>query len=234
MSDAAQSSTLPARSGCLLKKGELNRWGKESEWNTLVSGKILTYYKNLRNNFFVMRGVDGSMIPLTVLESMTGILSRYTSYILYNKLHNSFQKPRQTEKKEGGKYRKIHKISPAAYMLQRPFLRDPFLEGLIFGGAYLWREICVSKSSGLPLQLEGNLPFLLCFTLYLRAISEYKPPGGLLWRGDLTDGFLLYKFGGLIFGGAYKWRGLFSEFYGMWKMHFSQAVMCWQACTCYH
>ena len=49
-----------------------------------------------------MRGVDGSMIPLTVLESMTGILSRYTSYILYNKLHNSFQKPWQTEKKEGG------------------------------------------------------------------------------------------------------------------------------------
>ena len=24
-----------------------------------------------------------------------------------------------------------------------------------------------------------------------------------------------YRFGGLIFGGAYTWRGLFSEFYGM-------------------
>ena len=24
-----------------------------------------------------------------------------------------------------------------------------------------------------------------------------------------------YEFGGLIFGGAYTWRGLFSEFYGM-------------------
>ena len=93
MSGAVPSSTLPARSRCLLKKGELNRWGKESEWNTLVSGKILIYYKNLRNNFFVTRGVDGSMIPLTVLESMTGILSRYTSYKLYSKLHNSFQKP---------------------------------------------------------------------------------------------------------------------------------------------
>ena len=23
-----------------------------------------------------------------------------------------------------------------------------------------------------------------------------------------------YRFGGLIFGGAYTWRGLFSEFYG--------------------
>ena len=93
MSDAAPSSTLPARSRCLLKKGELNKWGKEPEWNTLVSGKILIYYENLRNNFFVIRGVDGSMIPLSVSKSMTGILSTYTSYILYNKLHKSFQKP---------------------------------------------------------------------------------------------------------------------------------------------
>ena len=28
-----------------------------------------------------------------------------------------------------------------------------------------------------------------------------------------------YRFGGLIFGGAYIWRGLFSEFYGM-SIHF--------------
>ena len=80
------------------------------------------------------------------------------------------------------KYRKIPKISPRAYIFPRPFLRSLFLEGLIYGGkfaAYLWREICVSKSSGLALQLEGNLLLLLCFTLYLRAISEYKPPGGL-------------------------------------------------------
>ena len=34
-------------------------------------------------------------------------------------------------------------------------------------------------------------------------------------RGDLTEGFLRYDFGGLIFGGAYTWRGLFSEFYGI-------------------
>ena len=32
--------------------------------------------------------------------------------------------------------------------------------------------------------------------------------------GDLTEGFLRYRFGGLIFGRAYTWRGLFSEFYG--------------------
>ena len=36
-----------------------------------------------------------------------------------------------------------------------------------------------------------------------------------IWRDDLTEGFLHYWFGGLIFGGAYTWRGLFSEFYGI-------------------
>ena len=29
------------------------------------------------------------------------------------------------------------------------------------------------------------------------------------------EGFLRYRFGRLIFEGAYTWRGLFSEFYGM-------------------
>ena len=77
------------------------------------------------------------------------------------------------------------------------------MEGLIYGGAYLRREICVSKSIGLALLLEVNLSFLLCFTLYLMAY---------IWRGNLTEGFLRYRFGGLIFGGAYTWRGLFSEF----------------------
>ena len=65
------------------------------------------------------------------------------------------------------------------------------MEGLIFGGAYLRREICVSKSIGLALQLEVNLKFLLCFTLYLRTIFQVQAPGG-----------------------AYIWRGVFPEFYG--------------------
>ena len=48
-------------------------------------------------------------------------------------------------------YRKILKISPGAYIFQRPFLRGLFLEGLMFRGAYLRREICISKSTGLAL-----------------------------------------------------------------------------------
>ena len=49
------------------------------------------------------------------------------------------------------KYHKIPKIRSGAYIFQRPFWRGLFLEGLIFEGAYLWREICVSKSIGLAI-----------------------------------------------------------------------------------
>ena len=49
------------------------------------------------------------------------------------------------------RYRKIPKISPGAYIFQRPSLRGLFLEGRIFGGAYLRKEICVSQSIGLAL-----------------------------------------------------------------------------------
>ena len=78
-------------------------------------------------------------------------------------------------------YRKIPKISPGTYIFQRPFLRGLVLEGLLFRGAYLRREICVSKWIGLALQLEVNLSFWLCFTLYLRAIFQVQALGGLIF-----------------------------------------------------
>ena len=55
---------------------------------------------------------------------------------------------------------------------------------------------------------------MLHFSLYLRAISKYKPPGGLYSEGRFNGGFsaLRVRAGG---GGGYTWRGLFSEFYGI-------------------
>ena len=49
---------------------------------------------------------------------------------------------------------------------------------------------------------EGNFP-------------STSPGGAYIWRGDLTEGFLRYRFGGLIFRGAYTWRGVFLEFYSI-------------------
>ena len=58
--------------------------------------------------------------------------------------------------------------------------------------------------------MEVNLPFHFVFGGNFPSTTF---EGLILWRGDLTDGFLRYRFGGLIFGGSYRWRGLFSEFY---------------------
>ena len=124
-------------------------------------------------------------------------------FMCRNGISATFYCPHLQFKSKGfSNYRKIPKISPWAYISQRPFLRGLFLEGLIFGGAYLRNEICVSKLIGLALWLEVNLPFLLCLTLYLRAIFQVQAPGGLYLKSNLTEGFLGYRIGGPIFGGA--------------------------------
>ena len=95
-------------------------------------------------------------------------------------------------------------ISPGAYIFQRPFLRGLFLEVLIFGGAYLRREICVSKLIELALYLEVNLPFFALFYFVFEGnFPSASPRGAHIWKGDLTEGFLRYRFGVLIFGGTY-------------------------------
>ena len=101
------------------------------------------------------------------------------------------------------KYRKIPKISPRAYIFQRPFLRGLFLEGPIFGGAYVRREICVSKSVGLACSGKEIYHFCFVFLCSQGQIPSTSPRGAYTRRGDLTEGFLHYDFGWLIHEGAY-------------------------------
>ena len=82
-------------------------------------------------------------------------------------------------------YHKIPKISPGAYIFQRPFLRGLFLEGRTFRGAYVRREICVSISIGLACRGKEIYHFSLCFTLYSGANSKYKHPRGLIFGGAI-------------------------------------------------
>ena len=64
--------------------------------------------------------------------------------------------------------------------------------------------------------VEGKFTvFALFYFVFEGNFPSTSPRGAYIWRGDLTEGFLRYEFGGLIFGGAYSWRGLFSEFYGI-------------------
>ena len=105
------------------------------------------------------------------------------------------------------------KISPGAYIFQRPCLRGLFLEGLIFEGSYKRWEICGTKSIGLAYSwkaIEKKIVtklFLLYFILYLRAIFKYKYS-----EGRFNGGFFALRV-----WGPYNWRGLFSEFCGTYK-----------------
>ena len=96
-------------------------------------------------------------------------------------------------------YRKIPKISPGAYIFQRPFLRGLFLEGLIFGGAYVQRENCISKSIGLACSGKGIYHFCFVLLCILGQIPSTSPPGGLYSEGQFNGGF----FGVTILGGLY-------------------------------
>ena len=57
--------------------------------------------------------------------------------------------------------------------------------------------------------------FAFFYFVFEGKFQVQAPRGAYIRRGDLTEGFLRYDFGGLIFGGAYTWRGLFSEFYSI-------------------
>ena len=66
-----------------------------------------------------------------------------------------------------------------------------------------WASVIVGKKF---------IVFPLFYFVFEGNFQVQAPGGAYIWRGDFTEGFLRYEFGGLIFGGANTWRGLFSEF----------------------
>ena len=75
------------------------------------------------------------------------------------------------------------------------------------------REICVSKSIRLACSGKFTI-FALFYFVFEGKFQVQAPWGAYIRRGDLTEGFLRYDFGGLIHGGAYY----FSEFYGIFLL----------------
>ena len=67
------------------------------------------------------------------------------------------------------------------------------------GWPYSWKEIyCFSLFYPV---FEGN------FQVQVLGGGGAEGGGAYIWRGVSTEGFLRYDFIGLIFGGAYTWRG---------------------------
>ena len=109
-------------------------------------------------------------------------------------------------------YRKIPKISPGAYIFQWTFLKGLFLEGLIFRGVYVWREICVSKSIKLACSGKEIYHFALFCFVFEDKFQVQAPRGTYIRRGDLREGFLRYDFGGLTY-----WEAYFRNFTVFWS-----------------
>ena len=76
-------------------------------------------------------------------------------------------------------FRKIPKISPGAYIFQRPFLRGFFL------GAYLRRQICVSKIDWASLILERKFIVFALFYFVFESNFQVQAPGGLIFGGAI-------------------------------------------------
>ena len=106
-----------------------------------------------------------------------------------------------------GIYHKIPKISPGAYIFQRPYLKG------FFGGAYRTGLSTVGN-----LRFKIDLAILLVgrkFTVF--ALFYFVFEGNFQVQAPRKGLYLEGRFNGRFFAlrvwGAYTWRGLFSEFF---------------------
>ena len=86
------------------------------------------------------------------------------------------------------KYRKIPIISPGLIFVQKAFLLGSFSGELIFGGAYYWKEFCVSKWVGLD--NKNSLKHYENSLKQLRTASTTSPRAS----GGLIIGILRYLY----------------------------------------
>ena len=109
-----------------------------------------------------------------------------------------------------GVYCKIAKKYPRGLHFSKALF-----EGLIYIGKFAFQD-----RLGWPYIWKEIYPFLICFTLYLKASSKYKPPGSLYLAGQFNRGFFALRV-----WGAYIWRGLFTEFYGISNKYILTIIM---------
>ena len=111
------------------------------------------------------------------------------------------------------RYRKIRKIRPGAYIFQRSFLRGLYWEGLIYGGNFAFQNRLGQFIVGRRFTVFSWFDFVFKDTVF----KYYTSPRGFIFGGVIKENVFCARYGfkRLIFGGAYTWRGLFSEFYGI-------------------
>ena len=158
---------------------------------------VLQYTNHLRNSWHTVQP------PLSIHSRLLATLKRgffpqligHTSNVWYTYFGYTFQEYDKgycyTENKPRGLY-----FSKALF------------EGLIFGGAYIRRGLSTEgilhfKTDWASLIVGSKFTvFALFHYVFEGNFPSTSPRGAYIWRGDLTEGCLLYCFGGLIFEGA--------------------------------
>ena len=90
-------------------------------------------------------------------------------------------------------YGKIPKIRPGAYIFRRPFLRGLSTE----------RNLRFKIDRASLMVGSKCTVFALFDFVFEDNFPSTSPPRGLYLKGRFNGGVLRYRFGGLIFGGAY-------------------------------
>ena len=101
------------------------------------------------------------------------------------------------------RYRKIPKISPGAYIIQRPFLRAYTRRSLSTEGNLRFKIDLASLIFGSKFTVFALFYFVFDGNFKVKAPPPLPPGGAYILRGDLTKGFLRCEFKRLIIGGAY-------------------------------
>ena len=66
---------------------------------------------------------------------------------------------------------------------------------------------------------------LALFYFVFEGYFQEQAPGGFYLEGRFNGGFFTLRVGELIFEGAYTWRGLFPEFYGILLQYLRRAFV---------
>ena len=105
---------------------------------------------------------------------------------------------------------KFRKLAPGLIFFKGPFW-----------GAYFWRGLCTEGNLRLKIDWASLVVgrkftiFSLFYFVFEGSFPSTSPPGGLYLDGRFNGGCFASRVWGLTFGGAYTWRGLFLEFYGI-------------------
>ena len=85
------------------------------------------------------------------------------------------------------------------------------MEGLIYGGKFAFQNRLGSLIVGSKFAVSA-----LFYFVFEGTFPSTSPWGAYIWRSDLTEGFLHYRIGGLIHGGAYFRNFTIGQ--GLWKL----------------